>query len=419
MNKKWVDHISYMEGQMYNMWSLIHYNTFIDKTVNELKNQVKELTEENIKVKMLRDCEDCPPPKKVKIAPIKTIINLLKDEYTKKYSKKPSKKYYFLSESKKKDLATSIYKTLNTIEDIIKLKTHPLKYDFINDTKFTKLYNVIPTLEDLHGIIGMDNVKEKLFNSICYFLHSMNNKDEMNHVMIMGPPGTGKTTIAKIIGDLYLKLGFLENNNFIIAKRSDLIAKYLGQTAIKTQAVIDSAMGGVLFIDEVYSLGNSEKRDSFAKECIDTINLNMSRTDAPWLLIVGGYKDEIEKDFLAYNKGLERRFTVKLEINDYTSDELFNILMKFVKEEKWDIDIDAITPEDIKNNIASFKYFAGDMRKLLQLAKENYSTRQMKETISLDLLEKKYLKREDFTKSLEQFVKKENDDKYYNSSMYS
>jgi SpoVK/Ycf46/Vps4 family AAA+-type ATPase len=226
-----------------------------------------------------------------------------------------------------KDIAIEIFGNLNNINDIINLKNHPKRFDFITNNKFNKLYNIIPALEELNVIIGMDNVKEKIFRSICYFLHDINERssnNEMNHIMIMGPPGVGKTTVAKIMANIYLRLGFLENDTFITATRSDLIAKYLGQTADKTQKVIDSALGGVLFIDEVYSLGNKEGRDSFAKECIDTINLNMSRTDRPWLLIVGGYKEEIEDSFLAYNKGLERRFTIKLEINGYNDDELLS-----------------------------------------------------------------------------------------------
>jgi SpoVK/Ycf46/Vps4 family AAA+-type ATPase len=205
------------------------------------------------------------------------------------------------------------------------------------------------------------------------------------------------------MGKIYLSLGFLENDTFITATRSDLVAKYLGQTADKTQKVIDSALGGVLFIDEVYSLGNKEQRDSFAKECIDTINLNMSRTDRPWLLIVGGYKEEIENSFLSYNKGLERRFTVKLEINGYDENELYQILMNFIKEEKWLIEKDAITIKDIKDNMDKFKYFGGDMRKIFQLSKENYCVRSMKTSSSLNNIEMK-LSRDDFIKGIEQFI---------------
>ena len=423
--RRWETKLSTIDGQLSNMWSFLLYNQFIDSEVSSLNKKVESLTEENrfLKLKRTLDCcdeeDNVRPSKKSKTIEILKPINLLKEEYSKKYKSRSTLKYTFLTREKKDELAKTIYQRIESIKDIIELKNHPYKFDFINDTKFTRLYNIIPALEELNRIIGMKNVKEKLFNSICYFLHSMNNKEEMNHVMLMGQPGVGKTTVAKIIGDLYLKLGFLNNDNFIVAKRSDLIAKYLGQTAIKTQAVIDSAMGGVLFIDEVYSLGNSEKRDSFAKECIDTINLNMSRTDMPWLLIVGGYKEEIETEFLAYNRGLERRFTVKLEINEYSAQELFEILMKFVKEEYWEIASGAITTDDITKYYKHFKYSGGDMRKLLQLAKENFSVRNMKESILLNCNIIKTLSRDDFTKSLEQFVKKEKSDTYFHETMYS
>jgi len=314
-------------------------------------------------------------------------------------------------------METEIFTYLNNINDIINLKNHPNKFDFMSNNKFRKLYNIIPALEELNIIIGMDNVKDKIFRSICYFLHSMNNKNEMNHIMIMGPPGVGKTTIAKIMGNIYLKLGFLENDTFITATRSDLIAKYLGQTADKTQKVIDSVLGGVLFIDEVYSLGNKEGRDSFAKECIDTINLNMSRIDRPWLLIVGGYKEDIEESFLAYNKGLERRFTVKLEINGYNEKELFEILKSFITQEGWELEDNAINEKDIKEHLDKFKYFGGDMRKLFQLAKENYSVRSMKTSLTLDSLHKK-LSRDDFQKSISHFKSSNKEDKTSHLMMY-
>jgi SpoVK/Ycf46/Vps4 family AAA+-type ATPase len=410
--QKWNEYINKLDGTINSMWHFMVYGKFIDKEILDLNKKITQLTNENI-ILLKRKYECCDDDESEKIPKLVIPVNLLKKEYNKKYPSKTKPKYKFISFEERKIVASDIYKTLNTIDDIIKLKHHPKKFDFFDDSKFTRLYNIIPVLEELSQIIGMNNVKTKIFNSICYFIHGITNKEEMNHVMVMGPPGVGKTTIAKIIGSLYLKLGFLHNNNFIVARRSDLIAKYLGQTAIKTQKVIDSAMGGVLFIDEVYSLGNEDNKDSFAKECIDTINLNMSRTDMPWLLIVGGYKHEIETNFLSYNKGLERRFSVKLEINEYTPSELFDMLLKFIKDDKHIIMKDAIKVEDIAEHIKYFKYFGGDMRKLLQLAKENYSIRQMKDIYVLDNNVIPMLLREDFVKSLKQFIKSDDIDMYF------
>ena len=416
---RWSEHLTRIDGQLISMWNFFNYNMFVDKEITNLNLQLTDLKNENSLLRLKRkiDCCDDEEEGNNKCHKIIPPLNILKSEYRSLYTK-GKKKYKFMSMEERDKIALKIYCKIESIEDIIQLKQSPYKYDFIDCKKFTSLYNIIPCLEELNKIIGMKNVKIKIFNSICYFLHKINNSEEMNHCMIMGPPGVGKTTIAKIIASIYLKLGFLHNDTFIVAKRSDLIAKYLGQTAIKTQKVIDSAMGGVLFIDEVYSLGNSEKRDSFAKECIDTINLNMSRNDAPWLLIVGGYKDEIEKEFLAYNKGLERRFTVKLDIDPYTATEMYEILMKFVKEEMWVLEDDSIKVEDITKKLSLFKYFGGDMRKLLQLAKENYSVRNMKTSVRLDSNVKKLI-REDFMKGIETFEKKENTDPFFHSSMYS
>ena len=113
-------------------------------------------------------------------------------------------------------------------------------------------------------------------------------------------------------------------------------------------------------------------------------------------------KEDIEESFLAYNKGLERRFTVKLEIKGYEEKELLEILKTFIRQEKWQLEENAITEKDIKDNKECFKYYGGDMRKLFQLAKENYCVRSMKTSLTLDGLHKK-LSREDFQKSISQF----------------
>ena len=408
INVKWKHFNENVNSRINNMWNFFIYNQFCEKEIISLKNETHELRKEledtksnvfslRLKNETLKN-ELYGSEKKQKK---RKAVDLLCDEY------KKIKRYKKSMPEEIDAMAIKIFSNLNNINDIINLKKHPKKFDFITNDKFNKLYNIIPALEELNTIVGMNNVKEKIFRSICYFLHDINgaikNYNEMNHIMIMGPPGVGKTTIAKIMGNIYLRLGFLENDTFITATRSDLVAKYLGQTADKTQKVIDSALGGVLFIDEIYSLGNKEGRDSFAKECIDTINLNMSRTDKPWLLIVGGYKEDIEESFLAYNKGLERRFTVKLEIKGYDDDELLAILKSFIVQEKWELEDNAININDIKENKDYFKYYGGDMRKIFQLAKENYSVRIMKTSLTLDGLHKK-LSRDDFKKSIQQFI---------------
>ena len=427
----WADYKNNINNKINTMWNFVLYNDFnneeirrLHKEIDSTEKKLKRLSDDNnrlfedncdMKRKLdkykEKDDKEKPTRKKRK-------VNHLKNEYLRQPKKIKIKSKKKLEKNTKNKKLLEIYSSLESITDIINLKKNKDRFNFIDDEKFLKLYNLIPSLEELDMIIGMKNVKETIFKSICYFIHGINNNKELNHVMISGPPGVGKTTIAQIIGKIYLELGFLENDKFKVASRSDLIAKYLGQTAIKTQEVIDSVVGGVLFIDEVYSLGNSEKRDSFAKECIDTINLNMTRKE-PWLLIVGGYKEDIYNSFMCYNKGLERRFTVKLEINDYTSDELLQILNKFVREDNFKLDNNAITIEDIEENKDCFKFYGGDMRKLYQKAKEFYSLRLMKETLELNN-DSKVLTRSDFTQSMEYFKNKddEKDDRYM-FSMYT
>ncbi len=421
INLRWQQFNESVNNRIMGMWSFMNYNQFCDKELIALKNENTELRKELEDTKSEMFCIRLKNEKlkdqlygENKSFKKRKQTDLLSDEY------KKVKRYKRSKQEEIDSMGMEIFSNLNNINDIINLKNHPKKFDFVGNNKFNKLYNIIPALEELDKIIGMNNVKEKIFRSICYFLHDIKIDgiiNEMNHVMIQGPPGVGKTTIAKIMGNIYLRLGFLENDNFITATRSDLVAKYLGQTADKTQKVIDSALGGVLFIDEVYSLGNKEGRDSFAKECIDTINLNMSRTDRPWLLIVGGYKEDIEESFLAYNKGLERRFTVKLEIKGYDEIELLNILKSFIKEEKWELEDNSINVNDIKENKDNFKYYGGDMRKLFQLAKENYCVRCMKTSLTLDGLHKK-LSRDDFKKSIEQMKTNKKEENTSHLMMY-
>jgi len=145
-----------------------------------------------------------------------------------------------------------------------------------------KLNKILPSLIKLQKLTGMESVKKTIVGHILYFLMNYEKNQDMIHTVIEGPPGVGKTTLGYILGEIYTNLDIIEQPKnktnqlkFKIVKRSDLIAKYLGQTSHRTQEVINSVLGGVLFIDEAYSLGNNDVDDSYSKECLDTLNQNL------------------------------------------------------------------------------------------------------------------------------------------------
>ena len=152
----------------------------------------------------------------------------------------------------------------------------------------------------------------------------------------------------------------------------------MGQTAVKTQKVIDSIIGGVLFIDEAYSLGNSEKRDSYSKECLDTINRNLTENGNKFICIIAGYEEDLEKCFFSSNSGLRRRFTFKYSINGYNSEQLSEIFKIKFKDNLWNYNIsDDILYEFFKNN--ELPYYAGDIDRLIFQVKLIASHRIFKE----------------------------------------
>jgi SpoVK/Ycf46/Vps4 family AAA+-type ATPase len=188
-------------------------------------------------------------------------------------------------------------------------------------------------------------------------------QDEMWHLVIQGTPGSGKTEVAKILGKLYYGLGICKKNKFTAVKRSDLIGKYLGHTAKLTQEVFDNASGGILFIDEAYSLGNPEGRDSFSKECIDTINQNLTENKNT-IVFIAGYKEQLEESFFSYNPGLNRRFKMRISVDKYNAMDLRQIFIKKLFEDKWEIadgdDKKNIPDLFFEKNHGMFKYNGGD-----------------------------------------------------------
>lgn len=268
----------------------------------------------------------------------------------------------------------------NNLDDLIRIgekaKTSPIKYRYNID--MNKLINALDAIKKFNNMIGLKDIKQIIFTKIMYHLHGLHDpivSKETNHCCITGVPGVGKTELIKHLAEIYSKIGAVTTGQIVYVKIYDLIANHIGGTAIKTKKILEKATGGVLVIDEAYSVGNSEGKNTFNEEAITLIMAWLTEAAATSICCISGYEDQIKSRLFSINPGLESRFSTTLHIVGYSAEELKDIFIKLIYDANWTFDINEINTEFFQTNLIHFPAFGRDMENLFKNSKEAHSKR--------------------------------------------
>ena len=277
-----------------------------------------------------------------------------------------------------------------------------------NHSKEEDNESIEDVLSELESFTGMDGIKRDV-KSLINLLKIQKQRERQGlsvvkpslHMVFTGPPGTGKTTVARIMGRVFKALGVLEQGHIIETDRSGLVAGYVGQTAIKVDEIVQKSLNGILFIDEAYTLSPSDGQDSFGQEAIDTLLKRMEDNRDSLVIIVAGYPDEMER-FIESNPGFKSRFNKYISFEDYKPNELIDIFLSIVKKNKYIASNELI---ELLNNKFSELYLSRTksfgngrvVRNLFEKIVENQSNRLVSIEGSLTDIELQTLLHQDYS----------------------
>lgn len=245
--------------------------------------------------------------------------------------------------------------------------------------------------EELDNLIGLDEVKKEV-KSLANFVKLQKQRKDKGlkspklsyHLVFTGSPGTGKTTVARIVARIYKDLGILKKGHTVETDRSGLVGQYVGQTAPKTNKIVDSAMHGVLFIDEAYALVPEQASQDYGQEAISTLLKRMEDNRDSLVVIIAGYPNEMQR-FIDSNPGLQSRFTRYINFPDYTPEELVRIFYMYMKKNEYTLskEADAMLRKKLEYVVAHKDRNFGNaryVRNIFEKAIEQQANRLAKQT---------------------------------------